>query len=91
MRKVEDASVCAARSTVLLCCHVDRTKYMDCVDREQVDEAIRQDMGRTGNLNAILNTMTALQLDDPDINDMCIQYAESFSSQEMDANLKMQG
>lgn len=90
VRKDKDAK-CVARSTVLLCCHVDKTKYMSCADREQVDEVIRQDMGKTGNFNAILNTMTALQQEDPDIYDMCIQYADSFSPQEIDANFRKQG
>ena len=78
-------------STVLLCCYVEKEKYLACDgDQELIDDAIREDMGKSGNFNTIMNTMTALQQEDPDIYDMCLNYAENFTSREIEYNLKKQ-
>lgn len=78
-----------APSTILLPCWVDKNKYQACNgDREKCDEAIRVDMSKTGNFNSILNTLAALKCEDPELYDLCVNYANSFSPKEINDNLR---
>ena len=79
-------------STILIPCWVDKNKYIGCdEDREKCDEVIRQDMGNGGNFNRILNVMSALKQEDQDLYDICLHYPDSYSPQEIEANLERQG
>jgi len=79
-------------STILIPCWVDKTKYLECNgDREKCDEVIRQDMNVDGNYNGILNVMSALKQEDEDIYDICLHYPDSYSPQEIEANLSKHG
>jgi superfamily II DNA or RNA helicase len=79
-------------STILIPCWVDKTKYLECNgDREKCDEVIRQDMSDTGNFNGILNVTSALRQEDADLYDICLNYPNVFSPQEINSNLEKQG
>jgi superfamily II DNA or RNA helicase len=80
------------KSTILIPCWVDKTKYLDCNgDREKCDEVIREDMGKDGNFNGILNVLSALKQEDEDLYDICLHYPDTFSPQEIKSNLEKQG
>ena len=79
-------------STILIPCWVDKTKYLECNgDREKCDEVIRQDMSEGGNFNGILNVLSALKQEDEDIYDICLNYPDTYSPQEIKSNLEKQG
>lgn len=79
-------------STILLPCWVDKTKYLECNgDREKCDEVIREDMGKTGNFNSILNVMCALRQEDEDMYEQCLNYADKYSPKEIKDSLESQG
>jgi superfamily II DNA or RNA helicase len=79
-------------STILIPCWVDKTKYLECNgDREKCDDVIRQDMSDTGNFNGILNVTSALRQEDEDLYDICLNYPNVFSPQEINSNLEKQG
>ena len=79
-------------STILIPCWVDKTKYLECNgDREKCDDVIRQDMSDTGNFNGILNVTSALRQEDEDLYDICLNYPDIFSPQEINSNLEKQG
>lgn len=80
------------RSTVLIPCWVDKTKYLDCdKDREKCDAAIREGMSASGNFNSVLNVLSALKQEDEDLYDACLNYPNSFSPDEIKSNLLKQG
>jgi hypothetical protein len=72
-------------STVLLCCHVDKDKYEECEgDQERVDAVIRQDMGKTGNFNGIINVLAALQQEDPELYNLCLVRSDQSEARELE-------
>jgi ribosomal RNA-processing protein 8 len=76
-------------STVLIPCWVDKTKYVGCdEDREKCDEVIRSDLNKDGNFNGILNVLSALRQEDPDLYDICLHYPDIYSLQEIRSNLE---
>jgi superfamily II DNA or RNA helicase len=80
------------KSTVLIPCWVDKTKYLECNgDRDKCDEVIRQDMDKTGNFNGILNVLSALKQEDEELYDICLHYPDTYSPQEIKSNLEKQG
>lgn len=88
VRKQEDTP----KSSILIPCWVDRTKYLECNgDREKCDEVIRQDMSEGGNFNGILNVLSALKQEDEELYDICLHYPDTFSPQEIKINLEKQG
>ncbi len=83
---------CVRPSTILIPCWVDKEKYVECDgDQDKRDEIIRQDMMKEGNFNGILNVLSALKQEDPDIYDICLNYPTTFSPREIRDNLKKQG
>ena len=51
-------------STILIPCWVDKTKYDGAEDKDAV---IREDLGKQGNFNGILNVISALRQHDPEL------------------------
>jgi superfamily II DNA or RNA helicase/crotonobetainyl-CoA:carnitine CoA-transferase CaiB-like acyl-CoA transferase len=81
-----------ANATILIPCWVEKAKYADCDgDKEKCDQVIREDMGKGGNFNGILNVMSALKQEDEDIYDVCLHYPDTYSPQEIIGNLKKCG
>ena len=79
-------------STVLIPCWVDKNKYLECNgDKEKCDEAIRKDMDKTGNFNGILNVLSALKQEDPELYEICLHYPDKYSPQEIIQNLAKLG
>ncbi len=79
-------------STILICCWVDKTKYVGCdEDREKCDEVIRSDLNKDGNFNGILNVFSALRQEDEDLYDICLHYPDTYSPQEIRSNLEKHG
>jgi superfamily II DNA or RNA helicase len=88
VRRNEDRPI----STILIPCWVDREKYLNCNgDKEKCDEAIRADLGDQGNFNQILNVLSALKQEDEELYDICLNYPDAYSPQEIYTNLKNQG
>ena len=80
------------KSTVLIPCWVDKTKYLECNgDKDKCDEVIRQDMSADGNFNGILNVLSALKQEDEELYDICLHYPDTYSPQEIKSNLEKQG
>jgi len=79
--------------TVLLPIAVDKTKYADCEDDpEKRDEVLRAEMSeKGGDFQGILNVVSALRQEDPDLYEMCLYYPNRFSPQEIEKNLEKQG
>lgn len=81
-----------ANSTILIPCWVDKTKYLECGgDKEKCDGVIREDMGKDGNFNGILNVTSALKQEDEELHDICLYYPDTYSPQEIKSNLEKQG
>ncbi len=79
------------KATILIPCYVDANKYSECKTAEEKDNAIREDMNETGNFNPILNVLSALRMDDPEIYDLCLNYPNKYSPNEIKENLRKQG
>ena len=78
-------------STVLIPCYVDANKYKDCKTAEGRDMAIRKDMMKDGNFNSILNVLSALKQEDPRLYDLCLNYSNKYTPNEIKKNLFRQG
>ena len=80
------------KSTILIPCWVDKTKYLDCgVDKEKCDEVIRQHMNKEGDFNGIINVLSALKQEDEELYEICLHYPDTFSPKELKSNLEQQG
>jgi superfamily II DNA or RNA helicase len=80
-------------STVLLLCRVDRAKY-EAVQDDPIarDAAIRHDVqDERGDFYAILNVLSALRQEAPELYTACMHYPNRFSPQEITHNLQHQG
>ena len=78
-------------STVLIPVCVDRTHHNENHTNEERDKIIREDMSKNGNYNTILNVMSALKQEDPELFDMCLHYPKKFTDYEMKDNFDKQG
>ena len=78
-------------STVLLPINADKTKYQEAETDEERDLLLRQDMSKEGDFQMILNVLSALRADDPEIFDLCLKYPNKFSPNEMEKNFEKQG
>lgn len=78
-------------ATVSLHCFIDANRYEDCQTDEDRDTVIRQDMREGGNLNPILNVLSAVRQDDPDYYDLCLHYPHKYSPQEVKENFHKYG
>lgn len=78
-------------STILIPCYVDRNKYINCKTDEERDLVIREDMSKDGNYNSILNILSALRQDDPELYDLCLHYPKSYAPKEVKDSLWKQG
>ena len=88
----KDPKVDKPKSTILIPCWVDKTKYLECNgDKEKCDEVIRSEMSEGGNFNGILNVCSALKQEDEDLYDICLHYPDTYSPQEIRSNLEKQG
>lgn len=63
-------------STILIPCWVDKTKYDGAEDKDAV---IREDLGKQGNFNGILNVISALRQHDPELYELCLKYPKVFT------------
>ena len=79
------------KATILIPCYVDATKYVDCKTSEEKDIAIREDMNESGNFNPILNVLSALRTDDSELYDLCLNYPNSYTADEIKKTLGKQG
>ena len=75
-------------STILIPCWVDKTKYDGAEDKDAV---IREDLGKQGNFNGILNVISALRQHDPELYELCLKYPKVFTKEEMKKNFEKQG
>ena len=90
VRRIEGSN--RPNSTILLPCYVDKTKYADVGDdAEKRNAIICEDMGKTGNFNAIQNVMAALKHEDSDLPDIWLLYQNKYSHREITLNLHKQG
>ena len=81
-----------ANSTILIPCWVDKDKYAVCNGvKEECDKVIREDMSAGGNFSGILNVMSALQQEQPDVYDVCMNYPDSYTYNEIESNFIKQG
>jgi superfamily II DNA or RNA helicase len=81
-----------ANSTILIPCWVDKDKYAVCNGiKEECDKVIREDMSAGGNFSGILNVMSALQQEQPDVYDLCMNYPDTYTYQEIESNFTKQG
>jgi superfamily II DNA or RNA helicase len=79
-------------STILIPCWVDKSKYEECNGvKEDCDKVIREDMNSDGNFSGIMNVLSALQQEQPDVYDMCLNYSNTYSYYEIEANFTKQG
>ena len=78
-------------STVLLPVSVDKSKYENMSTDEEKDMVIREGLSEGGDFRMILNVLSALRADDPELFDMCLKYPNKFSSDEMKKNFEDQG
>jgi hypothetical protein len=79
-------------STILIPCWVDKTKYERCNGvKEECDKVIREDMSAGGNFSGILNVMSALQQEQPDVYDLCMNYPDTYTYTEIESNFIKQG
>lgn len=78
------------KGSIILPCFVDANKYKKAKTDDERDKAIRNDINADGNFNAILNVLSALHSNDPDYYELCLKYPNSFSKQEIEANLLKQ-
>jgi len=79
------------KSTILIPCWVDKTKYLECGgDKEKCDEVIRQYMNKEGDFNGIINVVSALKQEDEDLYEICLYYPDTFSPKELKNNLEQQ-
>ena len=82
------------RSTILLPCWVDKTKYLACEgDREACDKVLREDLTSSshGNFTSILNVAAALKQEDDELYNICLHYTDRFSPDEIKGALRRQG
>ena len=79
------------KATILIPCYVDANKYENCQTQEEKDTAIREDMNESGNFNPILNVLSALRTDDPELYDLCLNYPNSYTADEIKKTLGKQG
>ena len=79
------------KSTVLIPCWVDKTKYEHCNSVEERDAVVREDMSKDGNYSGILNVLSALQQEQEELFDACINYPDSYSRAEIETNFANQG
>ena len=50
-----------------------------------MDAVIREDMGKAGNFNGIINMMAALQQEDPELYEMCMERSDQSEAAEAEA------
>ena len=79
------------KSTVLIPCWVDKSKYEHCKSVEERDAVVREDMSKDGNYSGILNVLSALQQEQEELFDACINYPDSYSRAEIETNFANQG
>jgi len=79
------------KSTIIIPCYVDAAKYKNAQTPEERDAIIREDMHATGNFNAILNVLSALRYDNPELYDLCLNYPNRYSPKEIKQNLHKYG
>ena len=85
-------SVDKANSTILIPCWVDKDKFAVCNGvKDECDKVIREDMSAGGNFSGILNVMSALQQEQPDVYDLCMNYPDTYTYQEIESNFVKQG
>ena len=70
-------------STILIPCLVDKNKYSEKQTDEERDKVIREDMGKKGNFNGILNVLSALRQEDPHYFELCLKYPKTYSPEEV--------
>jgi superfamily II DNA or RNA helicase len=80
-----------SKGTVLLPCQVDIELYKGCTTIEERDALIREDMAKNGNMDGILNVLSALRQDDPEYYWLCLNYPKKYSSGEIRHSLAKQG
>jgi superfamily II DNA or RNA helicase len=71
-------------STILIPCWVNMENYAEAGgDRVKQDELIRQQMrSEKGDYASILNVLGALRQEDPELYEMCLDYSDSYESDE---------
>jgi len=78
-------------ATILLPISIDYEKYAEFADDPVArNHALREDMDTDfcGNFNPILNIISALKSEDPDIYDICLKYPTNFAPNEIKRHLK---
>ena len=78
-------------ATILIPTCIDVEQYADCKgDLDKRDEIIRQNMNLKGNFNGILNVLSAIQQEDPELFELCLNYPATFTKKEIHDNLNKQ-
>ena len=75
-------------ATILIPISIDFEKYKDCKNIEEKDKVIRDEMSKTGDFNGILNVLSALRQEDPYVFDLCLNYPNVFTNQELKDHFK---
>eukprot|EP00854_Cymbomonas_tetramitiformis_P000351 gene351-655_t len=78
-------------STILLPVSVDKDLYSECETEEEKDKLIRNDLNQGGQYDMILNVLSALKQSDPELYELCLNYPNKFSNEEMKSNFEKQG
>lgn len=79
------------KSTVLIPCFVDATKYEGLTTKEEQDAQIRRDMTKDGDFGGILNVLAALRQTDQELYDACLAYPDRFTRYDVERSLRKQG
>jgi superfamily II DNA or RNA helicase len=78
-------------SIVLISAFVDPEKYDTSLSEEDRDAVIRDGLTDGGDFEMILNVLSSLRETDTEYYDMCLNYPNAFSDNEVQTNLEVQG
>lgn len=77
---------------VVLPVSIDMNSYLEIDSDNTFDKThfLTKEIFKTGNLRPITNVLSALRQDDPEFYDLCLEYPDTFSPEEVRKNLKRQ-
>jgi superfamily II DNA or RNA helicase/SAM-dependent methyltransferase len=77
------------KATITIPVFIDVSKYEECANDVERDEALRDDIQTSENWDPILNVLSALKQDDPEYFEICLRYPKKFCQKEYERNNKL--